>query len=141
MSVMSTRLRVRVFVDYWNFQLSLNSKEATKRGLDDYRFEVDWKGLGPWLARKACAVINCDPGDHTFEGVIIYTSYDPAGPSTPKFRNWVEGWLNRQPGVQVESHPRQKRSDLRCPACHGAIVTCPHCAKRMASTIEKGIDQ
>ena len=33
-------LRVRVFVDYWNFQLSLNSREAKLRGLPDYRFRL-----------------------------------------------------------------------------------------------------
>ena len=41
--------RVRVFVDYWNFQLSMNAKEAADRNVTDYRFKVDWKGLGPWL--------------------------------------------------------------------------------------------
>lgn len=136
----SAKLRVRVFVDYWNFQLSLNAREAKLRGLDDFRFEVDWKGLGPWLAKKACAVINCAPAEHSFEGVIIYTSYDPSPSADPSFRRWAEGWLDRQPGVQVQCRPRQRRSEIKCPSCHQAIMNCPHCGKRMHSTVEKGVD-
>jgi hypothetical protein len=132
--------RVRVFVDYWNFQLSLNTREAKIRGVDDFRFEIDWLKLGPWLAKKACAVIGCPATDHSFEGVNIYTSYDPASPGGPKFRSWAEGWLDRQPGVDVSCIARQKRGDLKCPSCHGAIVDCPHCKTRMRSTIEKGVD-
>jgi hypothetical protein len=59
--------RVRVFVDYWNFQLTLNEVSG------DNRFKVDWRGLGPWLANKACQSVGI--GDHSFDGVIIYGSY------------------------------------------------------------------
>ncbi len=134
------KMRVRVFVDYWNFQLSLNAREAKRRGVDDYRFEIDWQKLGPWLARKACAVVNCAQGEHSFDGVIIYTSFDPSNPQGVKFRGWAEGWLDRQPGIQVHCRPRHRRSDIACPICHESIVDCPHCGKRMRSTIEKGVD-
>lgn len=67
----SSTVRIRVFVDYWNFQLSLNELEATASGTQDYRFKVDWRGLGPWLARSACQTTGIDLARHSFDGVII----------------------------------------------------------------------
>jgi len=46
-SASTTSLRVRVFVDYWNFQLALNEREAERRGAPDYRFRVAWFKVGP----------------------------------------------------------------------------------------------
>ena len=58
--------RVRVFVDYWNFQLALNEREAkdAKLPMADVRFRVQWGELGPWLARKAASVVGLGQG-HT----------------------------------------------------------------------------
>jgi len=133
----ATVSRVRVFVDYWNFQLSLNDREAQLRGLDDYRFKVNWKGLGPWLAQKACTVAGV--ANHSFDGVIIYTSYDPAQEGGA-FRHWVTTWLDRQPGVNVQARERRPRAHLKCPACHQRMTDCPHCKKPIKSTVEKGVD-
>jgi uncharacterized LabA/DUF88 family protein len=120
--------RVRVFVDYWNFQLSINEREGG-------RFQIDWRKIGPWLAAKACGVANIT--NHTFDGVIIYTSYNPVD---AKFKRWIKTWLDRQPGVNVEARERKPRGEFRCPACHDPIVTCPHCNERIKGTIEKGVD-
>lgn len=130
--------RVRVFVDYWNFQLSLNEREARARGTPDHRFNVDWVKLGPWLAAKACAVAGVT--SHSFDGVILYTSYNPSTPEGAKFKNWVTTWLDRQAGVNVQCRERKPRGVLKCPACHVPIGTCPHCTKPIVSTIEKGVD-
>jgi uncharacterized LabA/DUF88 family protein len=130
--------RVRVFVDYWNFQLSLNALEAKLRGVGDYRFQIAWARLGPWLAAKACAVAGVPA--HSFEGVIIYTSYDPSREDGKKFNQWATTKLSRFPGVQVHCRERKPRSLPRCPACHQLIANCPHCTKRIVSTVEKGVD-
>lgn len=123
--------RVRVFVDYWNFQLSLNERHGG-------RFQIDWKGLGAWLAAKACAVAGVT--NHSFDGVIIYTSYNPGTTEGAKFKNWVTTWLDRQPGVNVQCRERKPRGVFRCPACHDAIEDCPHCNQKIKGTIEKGVD-
>lgn len=130
--------RVRVFIDYWNFQLSLNQKEARARGVEDFRFVVDWKKVGPWLAQQACTTAGV--ASHAFEGVIIYTSYNPSSREGTKFRNWVTSWLNRQPGITVECRERKPRARVKCPVCHREIANCPHCTKAIASTVEKGVD-
>lgn len=134
--------RVRVFVDYWNFQLSLNALEARMRGAADYRFAVDWKGLGPWLARKACETVGIAPAAYAFEGVIIYTSFNPQTEEGRKFKNWAKTWLDRQPGVRVEALERKPKAFPKCPTCHREIVNCPHggCGKKIVATAEKGVD-
>ena len=132
--------RVRVFVDYWNFQLSLNERESKSRRSADYRFPIRWSDLGPWLASKACAAIGMSA--HSFDGVIIYTSYDPRSATGAKFNKWATTWLDRQPGVTVACRDRKPKSFPRCPTCHREIEFCPHadCGKKIVSTIEKGVD-
>lgn len=105
--------RVRVFVDYWNFQLTLNEREAAARHLADFRFGVDWKKLGPWLAKKACGAVGV--ANHAFDGVIIYTSYNPATAEGKKFKNWVMTWLDRHLAFRciVASASRARRSSVR----------------------------
>jgi uncharacterized LabA/DUF88 family protein len=135
-----TPVRVRVFIDYWNFQLTVNEREAAAHGVTDFRFGVDWKKLGPWLAQKACGVAGA--ASHTFDGAIIYTSYNPASAEGKKFKNWATNWLDRQAGVSVHCRERKPRSAFRCPACHQLMTVCPHpgCAKPIVATIEKGVD-
>ncbi len=124
--------RVRVFVDYWNFQLTLN--EVT----GDNRFKVDWRGLGPWLANKACQAMGI--GDHSFDGVIIYGSYNPRNEEGRKHRKWMKTWLDRQPGVAVHCLERKPKACPKCPSCHGVISDCPHCGEPINATVEKGVD-
>ncbi len=130
--------RVRVFVDYWNFQLTLNEREAKKRGLDDFRFPVDWKALGAWLAGKACNAVNI--GAHSFDGAIIYTSHDARTTEGRRFHAWATSWLARQPGVAVESLERKPKSPPKCPSCHETILRCPHCKQAIQAMHEKGVD-
>jgi uncharacterized LabA/DUF88 family protein len=130
--------RVRVFVDYWNFQLSLDRKEAEERGVRDYRFYIDWAELGPWLAMKACATIRAP--QFSFDGVIIYTSSDPRTEAGARFRRWVMTWLNLQPGVAVECEKRKPKAPPTCPECREQIIECPHCRHKIAATEEKGVD-
>lgn len=133
-----SRVRMRVFIDFWNFQLTLNEKEARARGLDDYRFRIDWRGLGRQLADLAAQEAGL--GNHTYEGVNIYTSYNPQTDEGKKYRNWATNWLDRQPGVQVECRERQPRHPPRCSSCNQLIHECPACGQRMAGTVEKGVD-
>lgn len=128
----SNLLRVRVFVDFWNFTLSLNAVQA--------KFHPDWSRLGRLFAEHAATQV--DPAAlHAFEAMHVYGSFDPASPGDVKLRAWLEGWLDKQPGVHVSSVPRQKkRSAPKCPACHHEVSVCPSCAADMRGTEEKGVD-
>ena len=120
-------LRVRVFVDFWNFQSSLRREES--------RFNVDWHGLGRILAAEAARVV--EPGTHfVYQGMNVYGSYDPDNPN-----RFLHNTVAIFPGVQVAEVPRQrKREGPRCPACRQEVATCPQCGSDMRGTEEKGVD-
>ena len=132
--------RIRVFIDYWNLQLTLNEKEGRITGRDDVRFKVDWRGLPAWLAQKAAEIAKVK--NHSFEGAIIYASYNPNTAEGRGFHSWATTWLNRQPGIQVRAFARHPRSLLRCPTCHHEIRNCPRheCGALVTGTVEKGVD-
>jgi uncharacterized LabA/DUF88 family protein len=132
--------RIRVFVDYWNFQLNLNAREEEATGQAGVRFKVDWRGLPIWLASKAAEITQIP--NYSFEGAIIYASYNPNTADGPGFNNWANSWLNRQPGIQVQCHARQPKNPPRCTVCHRVIANCPHqgCGATLAGTVEKGVD-
>lgn len=123
--------RIKVFIDYWNFQLLVNQLQ----GQDKVR--LDWQMLGEWLARQAAEIVKIP--NYNYEGTNIYTSYNPktAGDS---YYKWVETWLNKQPGIQVYCLERKTKQPPKCPSCHKAINNCPHCSGVMIGSLEKGVD-
>ena len=105
------RVRVRVFVDFWNFQLSLNSLPG-ERG----RFNADWRVLGGILARAALAVVD-DRAVIAYQGMDVYGSYGEGAPDV-RLRMWAETTLSTFPGVHVEMLARRRvRSGPMCPSC------------------------
>jgi len=104
------------------------------------RFPVNWSGFGQWAARKAAEVTGIPK--FSFEGAIIYASYNPNTAEGGKFNQWATTWLNRQPGIQVQCRARRPRTAAKCPTCHQPIEVCPRkeCGARIASTVEKGVD-
>lgn len=132
--------RIKVFVDYWNLQLTLNEREAAQQHQDNLRFKIDWRKLPAWLADNAARTTGIPK--YSYEGAIIHASYDRNSSDGPGFFNWATTWLNRQPGIQVECHVRRPRSRPRCNSCHKEIATCPHpeCGNPITGTIEKGVD-
>lgn len=132
----TSRLRIRVFIDYWNLQLTLNDRESEAIGQDDVRFLVRWKDFPGLVAGKAAELL--EVSEFSYEGAIIYSSYNPR--ADPKFKNWLSNWLDRQPGIQVVALERRPKAPPRCPACHQVIETCPKCNNRIEATVEKGVD-
>ena len=125
------RVRVRVFVDFWNFQLSLN------QAVPD--FKPDWTKLGHLLAREALQKVD-DAAHLTYQGMNVYGSYGESLRDR-SLKDWAEKHLARMPGVRVEMLPRQrKRQGPHCPSCHKEVSTCPACDADMRGTEEKGID-
>jgi hypothetical protein len=133
--------RIKVFMDFWNFQLTINDREAKARGVADVKVKLDWKGLGMWLARKAAETAGLG-GSFAYEGGNIYASYNPQTSEDKRLHKWLTTWLNRQPGVHVECLERQPKAPPKCPVCHRTIENCPHagCGAKMVGTIEKGVD-
>jgi uncharacterized LabA/DUF88 family protein len=128
----ATQLRVRIFVDFWNFTLSMKDHEPG--------FLLAWDHLGPVLASETGKLTKSATLAH-YEGLHVYGSYDPNKSSDVKLKNWFTNKLDKMPGVSVVVRPRQrKRSFPRCPACQTEAAACAACGSDMRGTEEKGID-
>lgn len=148
----SSNVRVRAFIDFWNFQLSLDAHvdaQLEAQGIDPEdpnapRPSVDWKKLGPWLAQKAGAVFTTagEKGVIRYEGLHIYASHDPYKIKDDNLRKWLKNTVDRFPGVQVTLKERRPKHPPKCPVCHEPVNTCPvpECTASMKGTVEKGID-
>lgn len=132
--------RIRVFVDYWNLQLTMNERVSKHANQPNSRFLIDWAKLPAWLAQKASEFANIPI--FRFDGGIIYSSYDPNKAEGRKFNNWATTWLNRQPGIQVVNSARHPKNPPTCQTCHRTVANCPHpqCGAALAGTVEKGVD-
>lgn len=126
----TTALRIRIFVDFWNFSLSLRR--------EDDSFMIDWKQVSKVFVAEAAQLLG---GAVTYEAMHVYGSYDPAKPNDAKFKNWFTTWLDKLPGVHSVLLERQKkRNHIHCPLCHGEVSECPHCQGDLRGTEEKGVD-
>ena len=104
------RHRVRVFVDFWNYTLSLRDADAA--------FRTDWSQLGPVLSRAAVAVVDAAAAAGEYQGLNFYGSYDPVSEADRRLHRWATRVVDTFPGVSVSIVPRQKkRSPPACPAC------------------------
>lgn len=125
-----TPVRVRIFIDFWNFTLSVKSHDAT--------FQIDWNALGPMLTQQVGSLTRLPA---TFEALHVYGSFDPGKPADTKLKGWFASWLDRQPGVQVVLLERQRKAQPpKCPHCQTTVPSCPNCSGDMRGSEEKGID-
>ncbi len=123
-------MRARIFVDFWNLQLTIN--EYVGRN-----FKIDWRALSLRLITEA---ESCLSSTLRFDGTNVYLSYDPRTATGRRLRDWSLNTLDRFPGIKVISKKRQVKRAPKCPICHMPVQTCPHCGGRMTGTGEKGID-
>lgn len=126
--------RLRVFIDFWNFQLSLNANTHDQ-------LKLDWIKLPVWLANRADEVLTSfgEPAGR-YLGGIVYASYDPWKPEDKNMLHWLETVVARAPGIQLVTKERKPKSPPVCPSCHTAIEVCPHCNEPVRRMGEKGID-
>ena len=132
--VPQNRIRVKVFVDFWNFQLSMNN-------LHQYpAFRIDWRELGEVIARESLRVADAD-SVLKYEGMNVYGSYDPSSAKDKNMLRWATNTLNKFRGVRVVMlERRRKRSYPTCPICRKSIPNCPDCGADTRGTEEKGVD-
>ncbi len=128
--------RVRVFIDFWNLQITMNARIARISPGDEFRF--DWSRLPTWLASVGAAT--CGHTSASYGGAHVYASWNPLSEPDRRLRDWMTNWLDRQPGVQVSLRERRRREPPTCPACHETVAECPHCGGALARTQEKGVD-
>lgn len=125
--------KVRVFVDFWNFQLSANDVVGRS-------FRPDWRVLSRWLGVEGAALITGVAASNLqYEGATVYLSVGK-GAGDVKLRDWATKFLDTVSGVTVVLKDRVKKHPPVCQACHRPIGTCCHCGTPLSLTEEKGVD-
>ena len=122
--------KARIFIDFWNFQLSVIQQKGK-----DYR--TDWLKLSPWLIREAEKLVG---SNLNFEETCVYLSFNPRTPEDRRLKDWALNTLDRFPGIHVIASERKPKHAPLCPACHTQVQVCPNCGASMSGTIEKGVD-
>lgn len=125
-------MRVRVFVDYWNFQLTWN--ERTNKA------QCDWRSLAPVFCRVASDVLrSAGLGALTLEETRIYAGYEAKREANLK--KWLDTFLDRLPGVRVFTSERHWRTHpVHCRSCDVDHQLCPTCKAPFGRAAEKTID-
>ena len=121
--------RVRIFVDFWNFQIEWNRRSKGAK--------CNWASLPKVLVDSARQKLpNMD--DLEFEEIRVYASVAPQGDAP--LRGWLDNFLDRMPGFHVEVRERiRKTVELHCRSCSKITNACT-CGTAYTKTEEKGID-
>ena len=123
--------RIRIFVDFWNFQLQWNDTAPN--------LKIDWPKLPGVLLKKTEMVAGID--NYQYDGTIVYSSVDMTTPVGGKHKGWLKTFLDRQPGINVYTRERKPHpKPVYCRECGGTIADCPLCNKPLKRAAEKGID-
>jgi uncharacterized LabA/DUF88 family protein len=132
---MEGKARVRLFIDFWNFQLNWN--EFHTRTGTPAPVQIPWRELPSILTAE---VSKGQPV--RFTGAHLYASVDPSNPKDTKLNNWFHHVLASYTGYVVEVRPRKPRRAIRCreESCRAPIATCPACKAALKGTVEKGVD-
>ena len=127
---MADKVRVRLFIDFWNFQLGWNRFHNKPEPV-----KIPWEETLPdVLVREAVE------DSAKFAGAHVYASIDPNSPNDKKLKGWLTHGLASFTGYTVLVKDRKPRNPPKCPDCGEQISDCPKCGKRMRRTVEKGID-
>jgi uncharacterized LabA/DUF88 family protein len=130
MEISDMPLRTHIFIDFWNFQISLIDATSVE-------YRLDWKKISPWIMSETQSIIG---QPLTYDGTQIYISYDPSNTKDAGLRDFAINTLDRFPGIQVNMTQRRPKNAPTCPQCHIAVDNCPRCGNTMTRTLEKGVD-
>ena len=104
-------LRTRIFIDFWNLQLSIYEHAGRS-------YRLDWKKLSPFLVDEAKTLLGTSL---QFEGTNVYLSYNPSTPQGKRLHHWSVNVIDRFPGIRVIAKERKAKSAPFCPHCHKVL--------------------
>jgi len=122
--------RIRIFIDFWNFQLAWNDHH------DPHRPKIPWDETLP-----NALVAKVAPGDGVYVGTNVYASIDPNNPKDRGLNRFLHA-MDGFPGYSVTKKERRPGSPPKCnhEGCRRTISECPFCGQGITRTVEKGID-
>ena len=125
-------LNLRLFVDFWNFQLNWNERSGGAN--------CDWRALPGVLLAEAQTIFSASGlGPAQLHETRVYASYERGREN--KLKSWLDTFLDKQPGFSViikERHWREK--PIHCRACNTSHLVCPKCNAKLGRASEKMVD-
>ena len=125
-------MRVRVSVDFWNFQLTWNERGGG--------VPCDWTQLGSVFNAEANRILaGVGLAGTSLEETRVYAGYEAGREANLK--KFLQGFLDRQPGIRVFTSERHWRArPIHCRVCGSNQTACPNCAAPLGAAAEKTID-
>ncbi len=126
--------RIRIFVDFWNFQITWNAFQRNN-GRDPNIARI------PWDTSLTDAIVQRVNPKGIYVGTHVYASIDPNSAPDRKLKGYLHA-MDGFPGYNVTVKDRRPASPIKCKNkdCRKEISQCPHCTEPIRRTVEKGID-
>ena len=126
-------MRVKIFIDFWNFQLGWNEYHAKLGATTPVRI--------PWERTLPKVLLSKLNQQTVYSGTHVYASINPKGASDRKLSSFLHV-MNTFEGYQVSVKERKPAKPIKCnnEGCRKEILICPHCSKQLIRTVEKGVD-
>jgi uncharacterized LabA/DUF88 family protein len=125
-------VRVRIFVDFWNFQLTWTERSTGSK--------CDWTKLASVLCQEASSVLAAaNLAGLSLEETRVYAGYEAGRENNLKA--WLHNFLDRQPGIRVFTSERHWREHpVHCRSCNMEHHECPSCRAPFGRAAEKTTD-
>jgi len=131
---MPDKVRVRIFIDFWNLQINWNDYHHNLTATPP---KIPWKELPAILTSEACK-----GQPFKFSGCHVYASIDPSSPKDKGLNKWLHHTLVSYTGYSIDVKERKQRKPIRCQEenCKTLVERCPACNEPLRGTVEKGVD-
>lgn len=129
-------MRVRIFIDFWNFSLGWGRDVKDAGGGD-----CDWRSMPMELVREAQELVRStgDTDALTLEETLVYASVDPK--EETKLKRWLTDVIDRMPSYRVTVRERKPQpKTIHCRHCGATFDSCSSCGERYMPRTEKGVD-
>ena len=126
-------MRVRIFVDFWNFQLNWNDRVPESH--------CDWSKLPSTLIGATHSLLTTIGQDETLklEETLVYASVKPNVDAPLK--KWLGNTVGRMPSYRINIRERQpQRARIHCKSCNSFLEGCSVCGEPYIKYPEKGVD-
>lgn len=126
-------MRVKIFIDFWNFQLAWNDYHRAHGAQNVVKI--------PWNPRLYEVVVSSIDKAAVYAGTHVFASFDPLSKKDLQLRKFLNV-MDSFPGYDVVVKEPKPLHHLRCPneGCRLEISKCPHCGQEIRRTVEKGVD-
>jgi len=126
-------MKVKIFIDFWNLQLSWNEYHKKLGAKTPIRI--------PWEKSLPQIILGKVGKDSEYAGTHVYASINPRSPNDRKLHSFLQT-MDLFPGYKVIVKERKPAKLIKCSndGCRKEITHCPHCSKELIRTVEKGVD-